>query len=96
MAGSSSETIVGRRFTLVIPKAIRERLGLREGQRVRVKVDGERVVLDPLPADPGAVLDRLIRFTYDPKRDRKRAERWLLAEAAKRDARRRYGSRVRA
>ena len=30
------EAIIGRRFTLVIPKSIREEIGLKEGQRVLV------------------------------------------------------------
>ncbi|MBS7637478.1 AbrB/MazE/SpoVT family DNA-binding domain-containing protein [Candidatus Bathyarchaeota archaeon] len=39
---------VGKKRTLVIPKAVSDRLGLEEGCRVRVTVDGERVVLEPL------------------------------------------------
>jgi AbrB family looped-hinge helix DNA binding protein len=33
----SEKTVIGKRFTLVIPKAVKRRLRLREGQRVLVR-----------------------------------------------------------
>ncbi len=73
----SETAVVGKRYAVVIPKAIRERLHLKEGQRVLIRVQGEEMVVEPLPKDPFEVLDRLIGESYDEKRDEKRAEEFL-------------------
>ncbi|CAN5127684.1 MAG: AbrB/MazE/SpoVT family DNA-binding domain-containing protein [Gemmatimonadetes bacterium] len=39
---------VGRRGQITIPKEIRERLAVEEGQRVAFVVEGDRVALEPL------------------------------------------------
>jgi len=73
----SEMAVVGKRYALVIPKAIRERLHLSEGQRVLISVQGGEMVVEPLPRDPFDVLDRLIGESYDEKRDEKKAEEFL-------------------
>ena len=40
---------VGRRRTLVIPKAVAEALGIREGSLLELRVEGSRIVLEPVP-----------------------------------------------
>jgi|GEM_PF-1823437 len=40
---------IGRKSQLVIPKAVRERVGVGEGDRVFVSVVGEAIVIVPLP-----------------------------------------------
>ncbi len=37
---------------VVIPKAIRQRLGIKPGSRLLIQLKGEGVVLKPLPDDP--------------------------------------------
>ena len=37
---------------IVIPKEIREQLGLRPGQKVSVKLVGDHAEIQPLPTDP--------------------------------------------
>jgi len=37
---------------IVVPQALRRQLGLAPGTRLRVDVEGERLVLDPEPPDP--------------------------------------------
>ena len=37
---------------LVIPKEIRQALGIAPGTRLHVRIEGKEVVLFPLPADP--------------------------------------------
>lgn len=40
---------VGRRFQVVIPKEIRERLGLRPGDKLEVRIDAGQIVMYILP-----------------------------------------------
>ena len=46
---------IGKRGEIVIPSEFRRALGLLPGQRVRLAVDGNKVVLSPLP-DLGTAL----------------------------------------
>ena len=39
---------VGRRGQMVLPKAVREALGVTEGDRLWVEVEGNRVILRPV------------------------------------------------
>lgn len=77
------EVVVGKRHTLVIPKSIREELGLREGQRALAYVEGGKIVLEPFPGDPFKILDKVIREPYDEAREEKRVERWLKKHAGR-------------
>lgn len=79
----SEELTIGRRYTLVIPKAIRNRLALKEGQKVLIRVEGDRIVLDPLPWDPYKVLEEVVGESYDEARDESGAEEWLRGRASR-------------
>jgi len=75
---SESESVrVGRKFTLVIPKSVRERLKIREGDILTIQVEGEKIVLTIRRSDPLKVLEKVIGEPYDENRDEKNAERWL-------------------
>ncbi len=88
----SKEITIGKRFTIVVPKAIRGILGLREGQKAILRAEEGRIVLEPLPEDPYKVLARTLGgFRYDEARHEKKAEEWL-----KRVARSRHPSDLRA
>ncbi len=52
------ESTVGARGQTVIPKAIRDRLGLRPGQKVWFRLEGEQVVIER--EDPSAILEAFI------------------------------------
>ncbi len=43
------EVRVGKRRTLVIPKAIADMLGIREGSRLEMRVEEGRIVLEKVP-----------------------------------------------
>lgn len=77
----SEQAVIGKRFTLVIPKKVRERLGLREGQRVLVRVEEGKVVVDPLPWNPYQVLEEVVGEPYQEEREEVEAERWLKDHA---------------
>ena len=46
--GTSVETKVGRKRVIVIHKKIADAVGLREGQRVRIAVQGGKIVIEPI------------------------------------------------
>ena len=56
----SEDVVVGKRYTVVIPKSIRKKLKIEEGERVSIKVRGNEIVMEPLTKDPYATLARLI------------------------------------
>jgi AbrB family looped-hinge helix DNA binding protein len=80
-----SETVrIGRRFTVVIPKAIRKRLRVSEGQEALIRVEEGKLVIEPLPADPYGVLQRImLGEPYDESNDEKRTEDWLKQHAGR-------------
>ncbi len=48
---SEAKVRITKKFTLYIPKAIAEAVGLKEGNMVRLRVDRSRIILEPIP-DP--------------------------------------------
>lgn len=79
----SERAVVGKRFTIVVPKAIRRRLGLKEGQSVLLSVEGGKLLVQPLPEDPYEVLKQVVGEPYDETKDEKRAEEWLMRRAGR-------------
>ena len=80
----SEEVVVGKRYTLVVPKAIRKEVGgLVEGQRALIYVDGGKIVIEPFPTDPLETLEIIVREPYDEAKDEKRAEGWLKKHASR-------------
>jgi len=74
---------IGERYTIVIPKAIREKLGIKKGQLVRVSTDGKKIILEPIVENPFKTFERILGdFTYD-RETRKKAEEEILREALK-------------
>lgn len=73
----SELSVVGKRYSIVIPKAVREKLHLEEGQDVWIGTSGDAILIEPLPKDPYTVLKRVIGEPYDEKRDEPRAEELL-------------------
>ncbi|ABL78875.1 AbrB/MazE/SpoVT family DNA-binding domain-containing protein [Thermofilum pendens] len=49
------KTVVSRKGQVVIPKEVREKLGLVPGTVLRVRVEGKRVVLEPVEEPPREV-----------------------------------------
>ena len=81
----SEKLVIGRRYTVVIPKPIRKQLNLREGQHALVRAEGERIIIDPLPQDADAVLDDVLGdFSYNEEEHEVKAEKWLRRVAGAR------------
>jgi len=83
MNGKMAEEVrIGRRFSFVIPRSIRKRLGVKEGQTAIVTAEGERIIVEPLPEDPYEVLvETLGDFSYSEEKYEKKAEEWLTKVA---------------
>jgi len=47
--GLTVEVKVGRKRTIVIPKAIAESLGIVEGGKVVLKVEKDKLIIEPIP-----------------------------------------------
>ena len=74
-----SETVkIGKRYTVVIPKAFRTKLGLKEGQLSEVRLEDGKIVITLKSSDPFRRLSELIGdLVYDQETE-KRAEKWLV------------------
>lgn len=74
----SEEIIIGKRYSIVVPKKVRKRLNLKEGQSVIVREEGGRIIVEPLPEDPYRVLAETIGdFSYNEEEHEKKAEEWI-------------------
>jgi len=47
-AGPTFEVKVSRKRLIAIPKAVADELGIEEGSRLRLRVEGDRIVLEPV------------------------------------------------
>jgi AbrB family looped-hinge helix DNA binding protein len=79
----SEDTIIGKRFTLTIPKAIREEIELQVGQRVLLRIKEGNIIIEPLPLDPEAVLKKIVKESYKEESDEKFAEEWVTKHAGR-------------
>jgi len=79
----SEGSVIGRRYTLVIPKAVREELTLKQGQRVLIRVEGKRIIIEPLPCDPYKVLEEVVGEPYEEEKEEVKAEEWLKSRAGR-------------
>ncbi len=80
-----SETVkIGKRYTIVIPKAFRQRLGLKEGVLSEVRLEEGKIIIIPKVSDPFRRLSELIGDVVYDEEAEERAERWLLGEAQSR------------
>lgn len=66
-----TKAVIRKRFTLVIPKEIREQLQLHEEDPVMLTVDNDRIIIEPIRDSP---FDRLAELGKDVEYDRKARE----------------------
>ncbi|MEM2135920.1 MAG: AbrB/MazE/SpoVT family DNA-binding domain-containing protein [Candidatus Jordarchaeaceae archaeon] len=74
---SEDMVVVGKKHVVMIPERIREIVGLKEGDVLKVRVEGKNIVLEPISPDPFKVLENIIGTPYSEEEDEKRAEEWL-------------------
>ena len=73
---------IGRRYTLVIPKEIREKANIKEGSLVIIRVVDNRIIIETLPDDPFKVLEEVIGEPYYEEKDEEKAIKWLMEHAS--------------
>ncbi|QOJ79117.1 AbrB/MazE/SpoVT family DNA-binding domain-containing protein [Infirmifilum lucidum] len=58
---------VSKKFTLYIPRAVAEAAGVREGDVLRVRVEGSRIILEPAldPFDIALRGPKFARVTFE-------------------------------
>jgi AbrB family looped-hinge helix DNA binding protein len=69
--------VVGEGYVVVIPARVREMVGVREGDLLRVSVEGGRIILECVSPDPFKTLAEVIGEPYSEEEDERRAEEWL-------------------
>jgi len=74
---SEDVVVVGKKHVVVIPAKIRKIVGVKEGDLLKVRVEGNSIVLEPVSPDPFKVLAEVIDKPYSEEEDEKRAEEWL-------------------
>ena len=63
---------------MVIPKAVRRMVELREGQRALVRAEGGRIIVETLPTNPyDALAEAVGDIQYSEAKHEKKAEEWL-------------------
>ena len=48
MGSVSTEVWIGKRLTLVIPRKVAEKLGIKEGDKIKITVVEDKLVLQPI------------------------------------------------
>lgn len=77
---------IGKRYTIVIPKKIREALGLKEGQKLVMRVSNNTIIMEPLPDDPFKVFERILGDFEYTREARREAEEYLLKMVKKHES----------
>ncbi len=64
---SEAKVRITKKFTLYIPKAIAEAVGLKEGSMVKLRVDGSRIILEPIqdPFDVALKGPKFAKTTFE-------------------------------
>ncbi len=75
------ETVkVGKKNIVVIPSRIRRKVGIKEGDLLRVRVEGDKIMIEKVSSDPFSVLAEVIGEPYREEVDEVKAEKWLEDE----------------
>ena len=77
----SETTKVGKRYTVVVPKSVREKVRLDEGQRVWIRASDGQIVIEPLPSNPSEVFSQLIPRQYSEQKYERKTEEFLMKNA---------------
>jgi len=49
------KTVISSKGQVVIPKPVREKLGLKPGLQLEISVEGDRIILKPVKAPPNEI-----------------------------------------
>ena len=73
---------VGNRFTIVIPRKIREKIRLKEGESIVFWLDGNKIVIEPKRSDPFEKLDEIAGDIQFNCNTRKKADNYALKSSS--------------
>jgi AbrB family looped-hinge helix DNA binding protein len=68
---------VGKKNVVVIPSKIRKEVAIGEGDLVKIRAEGGKIVIEKMPSEPFKVLAKVIGEPYDEKRDERKANAWI-------------------
>jgi len=71
---------IKKKFNVTIPKRVRKKLEVKVGQLVQVSIDGDRIVLKPVPYDPSEKLEELIG-SLKQEQIKEQSEKLIVKEA---------------
>ncbi len=79
-----TETVrIGKRYTVVIPKEARKKLGLKEGQLSEVRLEDGRLIFIPKASDPFQELSELIGDVEYSRGLERKTEKWLFSKVSR-------------
>jgi len=81
--------VVDRQGRLVLPSKIREALGLKEGGHVSIRLDGSRIILEPMSKEVEEKVQEWVSFALNLKAEASTEEhgeswKWMSREYARR------------
>lgn len=69
--------VVGKKYVVVIPAEIRKKIGLKEGDLLKIQLKDNKIILEPVTLNPFKILEEVIGEPYSEEKDEKEAEKWL-------------------
>jgi len=57
---------VTRKYQITLPKEVREKLGIRIGDFLRIKVEGDRIILEPVVPRRKNPIDNMLSLVTKP------------------------------
>ena len=59
--------IIGKKFLMEIPKEIREKANLKEGQKIKISIKGKEIILQPIidPFDLALTEQKFAQTTFE-------------------------------
>jgi len=72
---------VGERYVIVIPKKIRKKVRLKKGQYVKMRVQGTKIIIEPIYDDPFKVFAEILGDFQYTRETRIEAQKKLIEEA---------------
>ncbi len=76
-----TEGKVGNRFTIVIPKRLREKIQLKEGESIIFRLENGRILIEPKRGNPFKKLDEIAGDIKFDRHTRQEAEKLAFKEA---------------
>ncbi|OLS18627.1 MAG: hypothetical protein HeimC3_49050 [Candidatus Heimdallarchaeota archaeon LC_3] len=73
-------SFIRKRFVLIIPKRIREKINLKENEPVEISLDNDKIIIQRISADPFKKLSQFGKNITFSKEERKKAEKMLMKQ----------------